>query len=384
MRDPHLPPPLADLRNVVVPGWLRAATGDRSAHRGAQVAGAAGIYRYAGAGMFSPAVAGDPQLVYVPNSGEPGMGGGDPSDNPDRDTVTVIDPKTFKIVAHFPVGTMPQHVTPSWDLKTLWVDASGSNQLVPINPRTAKPGKPVPVGAPYNLYFTPDGNSALAFAERRNHIEVLDPRTMRLRRTVAVPCRGINHADFSADGTYFITTCEFSGQLLKYDTKTLQLLDDIRLGPHVVPQDIRLGPDGHTVYVASFTKGGVIVVDGTYMKVEGFIATGAGTHGIYPSRDGRLLYVSNRNAGTVSVIDPATRKVTSTWTIPGGGSPDMGSVSADGTQLWLSGRNTDQVYVFSTHDGHLLARIRVGANPHGLAFFPQPGRYSVGHTGNYR
>ncbi|MCQ4080947.1 YncE family protein [Streptomyces sp. RB6PN25] len=334
--------------------------------------------------MFSPAVAGDPQLVYVPNSGEPGMGGGRPSANPDRDTVTVIDPKTFKIVGHFTVGALPQHVTPSWDLKTLWVDASGSNQLVPINPHTAKPGKPVPVSAPYNLYFTPDGSSALAFAERRNRIEVLDPHTMKLRRTVAVPCRGLNHADFSADGTYFLTTCEFSGQLLKYDTKTLRLLDDVRLGRHVVPQDIRLGPDGRTFYAASFARGGLVVVDGATMKAEGFIATGAGTHGIYPSRDGRRLYVSNRNDGSVSVVDPATRKVTSTWTIPGGGSPDMGSVSADGSQLWLSGRNTDQVYVFSTKDGHLLARIRVGANPHGLTYFPQPGRYSVGHTGNYR
>ena len=96
------------------------------------------------------------------------------------------------------------------------------------------------------------------------------------------------------------------------------------------------------------------------------------------------FYVSNRDAGTISVVDPAAGESLATWTIPGGGSPDMGGVSADGGQFWVSGRDDDEVYVFDTATGKLLARIPVGANPHGLAFFPQPGRYSMGHTGNYR
>ncbi|MCQ4040649.1 hypothetical protein ACFOSC_22085 [Streptantibioticus rubrisoli] len=335
-------------------------------------------------GMLSPTVAHDPELVYVPNSGETGMGGTNNSHNRDRDTVTVIDPRSFRVVGHFPVGRLPQHVTPSWDLRTLWVDASGSNQLVPLDPRTAKPGKPVAVDAPYNLYFTPDGGSALVMAERRDHLDVRDPHTMALRRTVAVPCSGINHADFSADGGYFIVSCEFSGQLLKYDTATLRILGELDLGPRVMPQDVRLGPDGRTFYVAGFHTGNLILVDGDTMRERGRIPTGAGAHGIYPNRDGTLLYVSNRQDGSVSVVDPRTRTTTATWRIPGGGSPDMGGVSADGTQLWLSGRDNDEVYVFGTADGRLLARIPVGANPHGLAFFPQPGRYSLGHTGNYR
>jgi YVTN family beta-propeller protein len=342
------------------------------------------LYAATAAGMFSPAVSGDPQLVYVPNSGEPGMHGSRTSANPDRNSVTVIDPRTFRVVGHFLAGVLPQHVTPSWDLKTLWVDASGSNQLIPVDPRTARPGTPVSVAAPYNLYFTPDGRTALVMAERLNRIDVRDPHTMRLQRSVHVPCDGINHADFSADGSYFVASCEFSGQLVKFDTRTLRVLGTIDLGGDAMPQDVRLGPDGRTFFVASLNGGGLITVDGAAMRVTGTIRTGAGAHGIYPSRDGRLLYVSNRDAGTVSVVDPAARKVVATWRIPGGGSPDMGGVSADGTQLWLSGRDDDVVYVFATASGRLLARIPVGANPHGLAFFPQPGRYSLGHTGNYR
>ncbi|WP_241968271.1 YncE family protein [Streptomyces sp. ICBB 8177] len=349
-------------------------------------AGAAlgGTYGFTLAGMLSPAVQGDPQLVYVPNSGEPGMHGMAPSRNPDRDTVTVIDPKTFKVVGHFKVGKLPQHVTPSWDMRTLWVDASGSDRLVPIDPRTAKPGKPVEVDAPYNLYFTPDGGAAVVMAERHDRIDLYDPHTMALRKAVKVPCQGVNHADFSADGSYFLATCEFSGDVLKYDTKSMRLLDRLRLGRNVMPQDIRLGPDGRTFYVAALNDAGLVAVDGETLRRVGYIHTGAGAHGIHPSRDGQLLYVSNRDAGSVSVVDPRAGKSVATWTIPGGGSPDMGGVSADGRQLWLSGRDNDEVYVFDTSNGRLLARIPVGANPHGLAFFPQPGRYSLGHTGNYR
>ena len=84
------------------------------------------------------------------------------------------------------------------------------------------------------------------------------------------------------------------------------------------------------------------------------------------------------------MIDFATRAVVATWTVPGGGSPDMGSVSPDGTELWLSGRYHGEVYVFDTATGQLKHRIKTGAGTHGLTYFPQPGRYSMGHTGNFR
>jgi YVTN family beta-propeller protein len=138
---------------------------------------------------------------------------------------------------------------------------------------------------------------------------------------------------------------------------------------------------------------GVFVIDGDSFKEIGFIATGVGAHGLYPSRDGTKLYVANRGThairgkpkgkGSVSVIDFATGKVDVTWPVPGGGSPDMGNVSVDGKQLWLSGRFDDVVYVIDTASG-AMTKIPVGKEPHGLALWPQPGRYSLGHTGNMR
>src|SRR5438552_717080 len=171
-------------------------------------------------------------------------------------------------------------------------------------------------------------------------------------------------------------------------------LDPGGLNSAGMPQDNRSSPDGRVFYVADMKANGVFLVDPEGFRRLGFIATGRGTHGIYPSRDGRFMYITNRGwnttaggrhgPGSISVLDPRTRRVVATWPVPGGGSPDMGNVSADGKELWVSGRYDDEVYVFDTETGRMTHRIKVGREPHGLCVWPQPGRYSLGHTGNMR
>jgi YVTN family beta-propeller protein len=320
---------------------------------------------------LSPVVKNDPARVYVPNSLS--------------NTVDVIDPATGGIVDHFAVGMLPQHVVPSWDLKTLYVTNDHSNTLTPIDPRTGAPGANIPVEDPYNMYFTPDGSRAIVVAERLARLDFRDPHSFALKKSLPVDCVGIDHIDFSADGRYLIASCEFSGQLVKVDVRREEVVATLALnGGHSKPQDVKLDPTGRTFYVADMIAGGVYTVDGSSFTVTGFIPTGAGAHGLYVSRDSKVLYVTNRNAGSISLIDFATAKVTTTWSIPGGGSPDMGGVSADGKVLWVSGRYNGVAYAIDTTTGALLQRIRVGSGPHGLSVFPQPGRYSLGHTGVFR
>ncbi|MDQ1396347.1 MAG: hypothetical protein QOG64_1606 [Acidimicrobiaceae bacterium] len=324
------------------------------------------IYEHTGPGDVSPALAGVPSRVYVPNT--------------ESDSVDVIDPATFKVVDHFAVGRQPQHVTPSWDLKQLFVDNDLGDTLTPIDPTTGKPGPTIPVTDPYNLYFTPDGAHAIVVAERLMRLDFRDPHTWAVQNSLSVPYGGVDHMDFSADGTYLLVSAEFSGWVIKIDLQKMAIAATLQVGGQ--PIDVKLSPDGRVFYVANQSRNGVSVIDAVDMKELAFISTGKGAHGLYASRDAKSLYVTNRLAGSVSVIDFATRKVTATWTV--GGSPDMGGVSADGTQLWLSGRYDKDVYVIDTRDGKRLARIPVGRGPHGLCLFPQPGRFSMGHTGVYR
>jgi YVTN family beta-propeller protein len=346
------------------------------------------LYSETAPGKFSPAVAGALARVYVPNRVS--------SD------VYVIDPATRKVVAKYKVGLHPQHIVPSWDLKTLWVtdnadDRKGNvgGSLTPIDPLTGKPGEAIPVDDPYNMYFTPDGQYAIVVAEVRRRLDFRDPHSMKLQWSLPTPdCHGVNHAEFSIDGRYAIFTCEFhGGDLVKIDLVNRNVVGYLKLSKGGMPQDICISPDGKVFYVADMHADGVFLIDGDAFKEIGFIATGMGTHGLYPSRDARDLYVANRGShrtrghprgkGSVSVIDFATEKVVATWPIPGGGSPDMGNVSADGKQLWLSGRFDNVVYDIDTVTG-AVKKIPVGQEPHGLTVWPLPGRYSLGHTGNLR
>jgi sugar lactone lactonase YvrE len=151
-----------------------------------------------------------------------------------------------------------------------------------------------------------------------------------------------------------------------------------------MPQDVKLSPDGRVFYVADMASNGVWKISGRSFERNGFIRTGAGAHGLYASRDSRYLYVSNRGAGSISLISFRKRRVVKKWRLPRPASPDMGGVSANGRVLWLSGRYNAEVYAISTRTGRLLKRIPVGSEPHGLCVYPQPGRYSLGHTGVFR
>ncbi|MEP7205537.1 MAG: YncE family protein [Casimicrobiaceae bacterium] len=344
----------------------------------------ANLYSEQSAGRMNPVTAAALARVYVPNV--------------KSNDVYVIDPATMKVIDRFKVGINPQHVVPSWDLKTLWVanNAEGrrDGSLTPIDPTTGKPGKAIPVDDPYNMYFSPDGKFAIIVAEALKRLDFRDPHTMALQFSIEVPqCDGINHADFAIDGRTAVFTCEFKASLVKIDMVERKVLGYLKLSRGGMPQDIRISPDGKLFFVADMMADGVFVIDGDVFREIDFIRTGVGTHGLYPSRDGRKLYVSNRGSnkihgkkngkGSVSVVDFATRKVEATWAIPGGGSPDMGNVSADGKTLWLAGRFDDVVYAIDTGTGN-VAKIAVGKEPHGLTVWPQPGRYSLGHTGNMR
>lgn len=353
------------------PAHARRRAGGAHTGRVARLLDRDDVYAADAAGHLAPAARGVPARIYVPNSKSA--------------TVDVIDQRSGRIVRHFAVGTLPQHVTPSWDLKTLWVTNDVGNTLTPIDPRTSRPGRPVPVLDPYNLYFTADGRRAIVVAEAHRELDFREPHTMRLRHALKVPmCPGVDHMDFTAGGRRALVSCEFDGRMIVVDLRRERVTKVIDLRAGAMPQDVKLSPDGRIFYVADMASGGVWLIDAHRMRRIRFESTGRGAHGLYPSRDAKTLYVSNRAEGSISLISFRTRRPYRKWRIPGGGSPDMGGVSANGRVLWLSGRYDAVVYAISTRSGRLLHRINVGLGPHGLAVWPQPGRYSIGHTGIMR
>jgi YVTN family beta-propeller protein len=311
-------------------------------------------------------LAGLPERVYVPNVVE--------------NSITVIDPATFEVVDSYQVEQLPYHVTPSWDMSQLLVNNEESSTFTVIDPETGRPSDTVSAPFPYNFYYTPDGETAIVVVERLQMLEFRDTETWEMKGSVYIPWPGVDHLDFSKDGDYFLASSEWSGIVSKVDVEKMELVDYVEVG--ALPIDIKLSPDGEVFYVADQGTMGVHVIEPEEMKEIDFIPTGEGAHGLQVSRDTKSLYVSNRLEGTVSVIDFKTRKVTDKWVT--GGTPDMFQLSPDGRQLWVSGRYDGAVYVIDTKNGELLSTIYTGVQPHGIAYFPNPGRFSLGHNGVYR
>lgn len=320
------------------------------------------VYPATEAGL-APSVADIPARVYVPNE--------------KSGSVSVIDPVTFKVLGRIKVGTYPQHVTPGWDLAKLYVNDSA---LTEIDARTGAVIRTITVPLPYNLYFTLDGTKAIVVAEELHRLDFYDRQSWQLIKSLTIPWSRIDHLDMSADGSYLLATTEFSGRVVKVDTTAMVILGTLELGG--LPIDVKLAPDGTVFYVTNQGRGGVSIVDPVAMREVGFLQTGRGAHGLAISRDTRSLYVSNRLAGTISVIDLASHRVAANWLV--GGSPDMLTVSSDGSQLWTGNRYGSSVIVIDTTTGQVIKTIPVESAPHGLTFFPQPRRLSLGHNGVYR
>ena len=334
--------------------------------------GAVNIYSHTLAGMLTPVTRAARYLVYVPDS----QGNG----------VYVINPHTYRVIDYLPTGAVVQHVVPAWDERTLYATNDIGNSLTPINPVTGRRAGPnIPVADPYNMYFTPDGRHAIVVEEALETLAFRNPHSFALQKALPVHCAGVDHMDFSADGSFALASCEFSAQMVRIDLRTKTVAGYVHVGGS--PQDVKLSPDGRIFYVANRflpNRGvsGVQLIDARTMRLVGFIKTPLDAHGLYVSRNAQDLYVTSRAGGAITVIDFATRRPIATWRVPG--TPDMGGVSPDGKVLWLAGRYTGSVYAISTRTGRTIATIPVGISPHGLCVWPQPGRYSTGHTGVMR
>jgi YVTN family beta-propeller protein len=334
---------------------------------------------------FSDAVKGDAALIYVPNTLS--------------NTVQIYDQKTYKLVRRVKVGKEPQHVVPAYDLKTLYANSDKGNSLTPFDAKTGKPKPKINLLDPYNLYFTPNGKYAVVMQERMKQIAFADPHTFKIIKTLKTNCAGVNHADWTADGNYFVASCEFSGTIIEVDTAKMkivhsQFIPDSKakhssshhdglpnLGPQ--PQDVKISPDGKTFYIADMMSDGIWAMSAPWGKLT-YIQTGFGAHGLYVTRDAKNLVITNRDESSISILDFSTNKIIHKYKIPGNASPDMGGITADGKAFWVSGRYDNAIYEISLNDGHLIKKIKTDKGPHGLAVWPQPGRYSLGHTGIMR
>ncbi len=279
--------------------------------------------------------------------------------NSDDDSLSVID-ASYRETSRVYLGRGPHHLVPTPDGRTLIIAMSGSNELVLIDRITGTEKQRMAASDPYQIGFSPDGKWFVAASLRLDRIDIYNAQTYEIVHRLPAASMP-SHIAFSRDSKTAYVTLQGTSSLTAIDLDSGKELWTVPTGSQ--PAGIVTRPSGTLLvgvmgadYIAEFDPH-----DGGLIRR---IKTGAGAHNFLASPDGKTLYVSNRVAGTISVLDAETLAVTGTIAAPGG--PDDMALTPDGLELWVTGRWHAWVNVIELALGAIKTTVPVGRSPHGI------------------
>lgn len=279
--------------------------------------------------------------------------------NSDDDSLSVID-NSYRETARLHLGRSPHHLILTPDGRTLIIAMSGSNELVLIDRIAGTEKQRMAASDPYQIGFSPDGKWFVAASLRLDRIDIYNAQTYEVVHRLPAATMP-SHIAFSRDSNIAYVTLQGTSSLVAIDLASGKELWTVPTGPQ--PAGILTRPGGTLLvgvmgadYIAEFDPH-----DGALIRR---VKTAPGAHNFLAAPDGKTLYVSNRVAGTISVLDAETLAVTGSIAVPGG--PDDMALSPDGQELWVTGRWRASVNVIELASGTLKTTVPVGRSPHGI------------------
>jgi YVTN family beta-propeller protein len=280
--------------------------------------------------------------------------------NSDDDSVSVIDSNSYREISRTHIGRSPHHLIQTPDGRTLIIAMSGSNELVLIDRTTGVEKQRITASDPYQIGFSPDGKFFVAASLRLDRIDIYDGSTFRLLYRLPAATMP-SHIAFSRDSKTAFVTLQGTSGLISIDLGSGKVNWTAPVGRQ--PAGI-VTRSGGTLLVGIMGSDHIVEVDPANGSVLRRIQTGNGAHNFLASADGKKLYVTNRVAGTISILDADTLAITGTLQAPGG--PDDMALSPDGHELWVTGRWHAWVDVIELASGTLKTSVPVGRSPHGI------------------
>jgi YVTN family beta-propeller protein len=281
----------------------------------------------------------------------------------------VIDPVTWAEQRRIEVGKEPHHLYLTPDEKSLIVANAAGNSLTFIDPATGAVQRTVrDIVDPYHLRFSPDMKWFVTAANRLNHVDLYrwqpaDAQPFKLVKRIEAP-KTPSHLFIDSRSTVVYVSLQDSDELLAIDLATQAPRWKIKVGK--MPADVFLSRDDKRLFVGLTGDRFVEVYDvsGPAPKLLQRIATGMGAHAFRARGDGKHLFVSNRVANTISMIDIQTMAVVAD--LPGPSGPDCMEVLADGKTLLVTSRWARKLSFIDIDNGKLLRQVPVGKSPHGV------------------
>jgi YVTN family beta-propeller protein len=283
--------------------------------------------------------------------------------NSDDDSLSLIDTATYKETSRSHIGRAPHHLMMTPDGKSLIVAMAGGDELAFIDRDSGTVKERIAASDPYQIGFSPDGKWFVANSLRLDRIDIYDAANYQLVHRLPAWTMP-SHIGFSPDGKTLYVTLQGTGGLIAIDLAAGKPVWTVKVGPQ--PAGVWVRPSG-TILVGIMGSDHIAEVEPRDGSVIRRIQTGRGAHNFLVAPDGKTLYVTNRVAGTISVLDAGSLAVTSTMVAPGG--PDDMAWSPDGQELWVTGRWRASVNVIERATGTLKTKIPVGRSPHGILLY---------------
>jgi YVTN family beta-propeller protein len=280
--------------------------------------------------------------------------------NSDDDTISVVDGGSYKETSRVHIGRGPHHLILTPDAQALIVAMSGSNELVFIDRISGTEKQRIAVSDPYQIGFSPNAKWFVSASLRLDRIDIYDATNFELVHRLPAATMP-SHMAFSSDNSTVYVTLQGTKSAMAIDLASGNVLWTAEVG--LEPAGVVVRPTG-TLLVAVMGADYIAEIDPHDGNVLRRIRTGNGAHNFLVTPDGKTLYVSNRVAGTISILDAETLAVTGTLLAPGG--PDDMALSPNGGELWATGRWHAWIDVIELATGTLKTTIPVGRSPHGI------------------
>jgi YVTN family beta-propeller protein len=207
------------------------------------------------------------------------------------------------------------------------------------------------------------------------NISVIDPLLgfggTKLVTLVFLKSPGEDWAITPDQGKLFVTMPAIN-KVAVIDTNTWQVVANIDTGAK--PVRVRLQPDGKYVWIGTEegAESGVTVIDASTFKVAARIPTGAGGHEIALRDDNKLAFVTNRDAGTLSVID--VQRLAKVADLKAGASAAALAYSPLSQAVYVTDEAGGQITVVDARSRKVLTRIPAKPGVRAVRFAPG-GRY---------
>lgn len=300
--------------------------------------------------------AGEPKVAIVLNSGDA--------------SVSLIDMQTRRVTKTVPVGKEPHHLMMTPDQKTLLIANAAGNDVVTMNPANGELTGRIPdIIDPYQIGYSPNRQWFVANGNRLNRVDIYsaDGTNLKLAKSIKLG-KTPSHIAFTSDSKTAFITLQDSSELAAIDLATQTVLWKMPTGH--VPAGLWMTPGDQYLLIGITGEDNVQVIDWKNRKEVKRIFTGKGAHNFRPLGDKKHVFVGNRIASTISLINMQTLEKEGDITgLPSG--PDDMEITPDGKTMWVTFRFAKKVGVIDIPSMKLLATIPVGKSPHGIFFNPR-------------